>query len=65
MANRIRVEVTRTTDAWPKGAELGFDNEADATRVLGDGAFKVVSLIDGSPYEKPAEPKKTDTKTDE
>lgn len=49
----IRVQLTKATARYPKGAELGFETEAKAASVLGDGAFKVVSHQDGSTYEAP------------
>ncbi len=54
----IVVGVTRATDDWPKGAELGFANAADADKVLGDGNYKILRHTDSSAYEPPkAEPK--------
>lgn len=63
MTLAIRVVLTRDAETWPKGTELGFEDEAAATKTLGEGAFKVVSHVDGSPYEASkaaAEPAKKD-----
>ena len=49
----IVVQVTKATDGWVKGAELGFDSEAKATSALGDGTFKVLRHQDGSAVEAP------------
>jgi hypothetical protein len=61
MAKPIRVQTTKATDTYPKGAELGFASEKDAASVLGEGAFKVLNHQDGSAYEAP---KKATSKSD-
>lgn len=53
----IRVEVTRQAAGYPKGAVLGFESEAKAASILGEGTFKVTAYQDGSTYTPPA-PKK-------
>jgi hypothetical protein len=58
MSKPIVVQVTRNTDAWPKGTELGFDSEAKATSALGEGAFKVIGYQDKSEYTAPVAPQK-------
>ena len=55
----IRVQTTKATDSYPKGAELGFASEKDATSVLGEGAFKVLNHQDGSSYTAPKSATKT------
>lgn len=52
MSRPIVVETTREADGFPKGARLGYDSEAQARKVLGDG-FTVVSYQDGTEYEAP------------
>jgi hypothetical protein len=52
----ILVRTTWDTAGWIKGSELGFDSVAKAEKVLGEGAFTVVSHQDGSPYEAPKAP---------
>ncbi len=54
MAKPIVVQVTKQTDDYGKGAELGFESEAKATSILGEGAFKVVRYQDQTAYEAPA-----------
>mgnify|MGYP006207318133 FL=1 len=49
----IRVQLTRATARYPKGAEFGFESEKDAASVLDKGSFKVISNQDGSPVESP------------
>lgn len=61
MSKPIVVETTKATAGFPKGAELGFDTEAKAAKILGDDAFKVVRFQDGSVYEAP---KKATAKAD-
>ena len=53
MSRPIVVETTKVTDDYPKGAELGFENEAKASSVLGEGAFKVTRYQDGGAYDAP------------
>ena len=60
MSNPIVAEVTKATGGYAKGAELGFENEAKARKVLGDGNFKITRQQDGTPIEKPAPGKKAD-----
>ena len=62
MTKPIRVQMTRKTDMYPKGAELGFDSEAKATSVPGEGTFKVLSYQDGQPVPEPKSPPKADSK---
>jgi len=51
MSKEIVVQVSKQTDAYVKGAELGFASEAKAASVLGDGNFKVIGYQDKSPME--------------
>ena len=60
MTKPIRVQLTKAVNAYPKGAELGFETEAKATSVLGEGAFKVISNQDGTLYEAPRKAAKAD-----
>lgn len=62
MTKPIRVQTTKATAGYPKGAELGFETEAKATSVLGEGAFKVLGLQNGQPYEAPKRTAKSDDK---
>ncbi len=69
MSKPIVVEVTKATEAFPKGAILGYESEAQASKILGDGAFKVTGHQDGTAMEAPARPKrrrkkKADAKAD-
>lgn len=62
MSRPIVVELTKATDAYPKGAELGFDTEAQARKALGeDASFKVTRYQDGGPYEAPKASKKAES----
>lgn len=54
MAKPIRVRLKRAIGDWPKGAELGFDSEAAATKELGDAdAYTVTMYADTSEYVAP------------
>lgn len=65
MSKPIVVEVTKATEAFPKGAILGYESEAQASKILGAGAYKVTGHQDGEPYQ-PSQPKpaKSDAKAD-
>jgi hypothetical protein len=52
MAKPIRVRLTKATDDWPKGAELGYASEAQASKALGEH-YAVVSHVDTSEYVAP------------
>ena len=65
MSKPIRVQTTKAVNAYPKGAELGFESEAKATSVLGEGSFKVLGYQDGSAYEAPKRRTTSDTKSGE
>lgn len=52
MSKPIVVELTKDTNGYPKGAELGYDSEAKARKVLGE-SFKVVRYQSGDPYDAP------------
>ncbi len=65
MSKPIVVEVTKDTEAFPKGAILGYESEAQAARILGDGAFKITGHQDGSAMEAPRRSeKKSDAKAE-
>lgn len=54
MSKPIRVQLTKAVPGYgPKGSQYGYDTEADATRVLGEGAFKVLGNQDGSLVDAP------------
>ena len=65
MSKPIVVEVTKTGTDWPKGAELGYESEAQARKALGDGAFKVLRHQDGSPVETKTASRSATTAQDE
>ena len=58
----IRVQLTKAAGGYPKGAELGFESEAKAASVLGEGAFKVLGNQDGTAYDAPKRAAKKDEK---
>lgn len=61
MSRPIVVQLTKATDAYPKGAELGFATEAQARKALGDDAeFKVVRYQDGGEVEQPKPSRKAE-----
>ncbi len=65
MSKPIVVEVTKATEAFPKGAILGYESEAQASKILGDGAFKITGHQDGTAMEVPRQSeKKSDAKAD-
>lgn len=53
MADPIVVRVTTPYTRYPVGAELGYRDVADATRILGAGNFVVVREQDGDPLTPP------------
>lgn len=53
MAKPVVARVTKDTSTHLKGAEFGFASESDARKVLGEGNYKIVGHVDGSPYEAP------------
>lgn len=61
----IVVELTKAVEGYgPKGATFGYDSEAKAASVLGEGAFKVLRHQDGGEVE-PRKAAKSDAKKDE
>lgn len=58
----IRVQLTKDAGGHRKGAELGFETEAKATSVLGEGAFKILGLQNGQLYETAKRTAKSDDK---
>ena len=56
MTKPIRVQLTKAVGDWPKGAELGFDSETDASKSLGHGAYKITANADTTEYVAPARP---------
>ena len=53
MSKPVVAEVTKANARYPKGAELGFDSEAKAKSVLGEGNYKITRYQSGDPYEAP------------
>lgn len=64
MANRpLQVRVTKATEDYQKGALLGYESEADAKKVLGEGNYTIERYQDGTEYEAPkSSSKKSDDK---
>ena len=52
----IRVQLMKAAGGYPKGAELGFESEAKAASVLGEGAFKVLAYQNGEAWDAPKKP---------
>lgn len=59
MSKPIVARLTKNTQDYPKGAELGFETVAKAESVLGDGVFTVDHYQDGSEYEAPKSTRQT------
>jgi len=64
MTKPIVATLTKAVGAYPKGAELGFDSEAKATRELGEGSFRIDRYQSGEVYEEPKASRSSDAKAD-
>lgn len=58
MSRPLRIELTKDTGDYPKGAQLGVESLADAKRLYPD--HKVISYVDGSTYDPPEKSGKDD-----
>lgn len=53
MTKPIVIELTKDSDGWAKGSELGYETESAARKLHGDN-FKIVRHTDSSAYVTPA-----------